>query len=183
MPRKYTHHHDLAPHIPERTRYFQMGPVTVGVEPRVISDGMHDAYKDVTFVELDTMRELMNKFERGGEKVLTSGVSLHVFDKDDGELVEFLRFDCFSVRPHYHYYSTSSDMPPIPLDIDTVVQGEPLQWALSRIETRLTEMLHHAGAHELAERVTRADVDAAMPAIRAAAEADLAKAPPVEVAS
>ena len=183
MPRKYTHHYDLAPHIPERTELHSMGPITVGIEPRVISDGMNDAYKDVTFVELHTMRELMDKFERGGEKVLTSGVSLHVFGHEEGELVEYLRFDCFSVRPHYHYYSMAPETPPIPHSIDTVVQGDPLPWALGRISTRLPEMLRHAGAHELAGQIAQADIEAAMPGITAAAEDVLAKAPPVEVAS
>lgn len=182
MPREYNFQkgqHDLAPHIPERTQYFELGEVTVGVEPRVISEGMNAAYKDVTFVELDTMRELMNKFEEGGDTVLTSGVSLHVFGTDDDELVEYLRFDCFSVRPHYHYYSMSSDMPPIPHAIDSVAQGEPLTWALSRIEGRLQEMLHRAGAHDLAGKVNQADVDAGMIELRRAAEDALASSPPI----
>ncbi len=180
-------YHDFTPPIPERTEYIEAGAVTIGVEPRVLTDGMLRAYPDnARVLDLAAIRGLMAEFEERGGVVMDSGVSIHVLGDSHGGLVEHLRFDCYHRRPHYHYYrkgvwerklTISPEEAPVQMYIDTVADGEPLPWALERLRTRLPEMLAEAGAPELAGRVDRAEIEAAMPQVALAAERAQARTP------
>ena len=80
-----------------------------------------------------------------------SGPTIRVVGADDSH--EYLRFDMFSVGPHYHY------SPPVPPDgesqerilkLDTVAEGEPVSWAITTLRARLAPMLEAAGGERLA---------------------------------
>lgn len=82
------------------------------------------------------------------------GVTIHVMGSPAGELTELLRFDCFEHVPHYHYAPLGRNER---LNLDKVSAGDPLEWALGRLRTRLPEMLDYAGFGEVAGRL-EADV-------------------------
>jgi hypothetical protein len=73
-----------------------------------------------------------------------------------------LRFDCFQRAPHYHYAWSTNDQY---VALDTVADGEPFQWTLERLRTRLPAMLIRASAPDLARTLDQRDVDAAIPKI------------------
>ena len=52
--------------------------------------------------------------------------------------------------------------------LDPTLEGDPLEWALERVRTRLPDVLRKVGAPELADRVDPAAIAAALPAVRAA---------------
>lgn len=80
------------------------------------------------------------------------GVCVHVFGRQAGKLLEFLRFDCFDQFPHYHYvYQREAAQDRIL--IDTAADGEALSWTLERLRTRLPAMLVKAGEPELAAQI------------------------------
>ena len=98
-------------------------------------------------------------------------MSLHVYavpPGDGGEPVEHLRFDCFDEDPHYHYVSVR-DGSNVVAHLDPVAIGDPLAWALDRLRHRLPQMLAHAGASDLAERVDAAAIDDVLPRVTEAA--------------
>jgi len=78
------------------------------------------------------------------------GASLHVVGRDDG--VEHLRFDCFADLPHYHYICSAEGRNTI-VRLDEFAEGDPIAWTVSRLRTRLPDMLRYAGATELADAV------------------------------
>jgi hypothetical protein len=49
--------------------------------------------------------------------------------------------------------------------LDTTADGDPFQWTLERLRTRLPAMLIRAGAADLALTLDQRDIDAAMPKI------------------
>jgi hypothetical protein len=75
------------------------------------------------------------------------GVTIHVMGSPAGEMTELLRFDCFEQVPHYHYAPLGRNER---LNLDKVAAGDPLEWALGRLRTRLPEMLEYAGFSEVA---------------------------------
>ncbi len=91
------------------------------------------------------------------------GICVHVFGDLNGKQEEFLRFDCFEQAPHYHYAWSTDDQY---VALDATAEGDPLQWTLERLRTRLPAMLIRAGAEELALTLDQRDIDAALPAIR-----------------
>ena len=172
-------YHDFTPPIPERTKYISAGPVTFGVEPRVLTQGMLAAYPDNSrFVGLPSIRALMADLEEREDVVVDSGVSIHVFTGADDELIEHLRFDCYHRRPHYHYYrpgvwqrklSIRPEEAPAQHYIDIVADGEPVAWALERLNERLSQMLAHAGVPEMAGAIDQAAVGHALSQVANAA--------------
>jgi hypothetical protein len=90
------------------------------------------------------------------------GICIHVFGEVHGQEEEVLRFDCFQRAPHYHYAWSTNDQY-VPLDM--VADGDPWQWTLERLRTRLPAMLIRAGAPDLAQTLDQRDIDAAMPKI------------------
>jgi hypothetical protein len=49
--------------------------------------------------------------------------------------------------------------------LDATADGDPFQWTLERLRTRLPAMLIRAGASDLARILDQRDIDAAMPKI------------------
>ena len=95
------------------------------------------------------------------------GICIHVFGDLNGNQEEFLRFDCFERAPHYHYAWSTDDQY---VALDTTAEGDPLQWTLERLGTRLPAMLIRAGAGELARTLDQRDINAALPTIQGWAE-------------
>jgi hypothetical protein len=96
------------------------------------------------------------------------GICIHVFHGPDNQQDEVLRFDCFERAPHYHYAWSKNDQY-VPLD--TAAEGEPLQWTLERLRTRLPALLIRAGEPDLARAFDQRDIDAALPKVAGWAEA------------
>ena len=82
------------------------------------------------------------------------GLCLHALGEVDGEDVEILRFDCFDHVPHYHYGPLKKNER---LMLDKTTEGDPLEWTLDQLRTRLPEMYRRAGYDDLADS---ADADA-----------------------
>lgn len=78
------------------------------------------------------------------------GVTIHVMGSPEGQMTELLRFDCFEQIPHYHYAPLGRNER---LNLDKVAAGDPLEWALGRLKTRLPEMLEYAGFSGVASRL------------------------------
>ena len=90
------------------------------------------------------------------------GLCIHVFSDRAGAQDELLRFHWFERGPHYHYaWSTNDQLVPL----DTTADGDPFQWTLERLRTRLPAMLIRAGAPDLARTLDQQDIDAALPKI------------------
>lgn len=147
------------PPVAVHTRYFDAGAVKIGVEYRLLDDAIAEAH----------MREV----DAAGTYapatgVEDRGVSLHVCGEQDGELREFLRFDCFVEDPHYHYISWRARTNEM-AHMDPIADGDALAWALERIRTRLPQMLARAGAGELAARLDAAALEEALPRVVEAA--------------
>ena len=72
----------------------------------------------------------------------------------DGDLVEYLRLDCFDDEPHYHYVY-NDERAQDRVFLDPTLEGDPMEWALDRVQHRMPEVLVKVGAPELAVRSTR----------------------------
>lgn len=120
----------LIPIMDHNARFFRAGPITFGVEGRVL--GTPEG--------------------RVGE----IGASIHVFNADRSE--EWLRFDCFDRGPHYHYI-LAREGHNIVWGYDVATNGPMLPWAINAIRTRLPAMLRKAGAEALAVEVENQRVE------------------------
>lgn len=114
----------LIPLLEERTTWISEGPIKIGVEGRAIGT-------------------------REGE-IINRGPSVHVFDASTDE--EWLRFDCFDKRPHYHYI-LQADQHNIVWGYDFATNGELYPWVVKMLGERLNAMLRHAGADALADKL------------------------------
>lgn len=123
----------LIPVMPHHVQWFEAGPVTFGVEARVLGD----------------------KSGKVGER----GASIHVFSADRSE--EYARFDCFEKFPHYHYILNDLQHNVV-WGYDPDINGPMLPWALNALRTRLPAILRRAGALALAERVEAEGFDVAV---------------------
>jgi len=138
------------PAVPERTRNFNAGAVTIGVEYRLLTTEIIErSYAGEVQLEADDR-----------------GISVHVFDTDTG--LEHLRFDDFDDDKHYHYIFP--DGTHIRIGFDSIAQGEMLPWVLGCIRGRLPEMLTFAGAGSTARRVELATIDAVLGEVTVAAQ-------------
>jgi hypothetical protein len=143
------------PPVPEHTRYFGAGNLSLGVEYRDIDpEGLVATYRD----NPAHLAELLERSPAGG--VTDEGVSLHVCDAEAGH--EYLRFDVFDNGPHYHYNHGGPEVVNTVVDFDVVAHGEMLPWALDRIRNRLPEMLAEAGAGALVDGLDRDAVNRAV---------------------
>ena len=158
MPAHITRYDTMPiPPVPEQTEYLTAGPVTFGIEYRLLSAAIGAA-------------NVLQKAVGGDKGSATNdrGVSVHVFAREEGDPQECLRFDCFNEDPHYHYISwkgRSNEM----LHLDPHADGDSLAWALERIRTRLPQMLERAGARKTAAAVDMAEIEALMPRLAEAA--------------
>lgn len=147
---------DPIPPVEENTTWFEAGPLTVGVEHRILDDAL-------------LLQEYPDGIPEGASGIDDSGVSLHVVDTDQRR--EYLRFDCFDEGPHYHYL-----FPGRPFQrwvpYDPAANGPMLDWALDRLRSRLAEMLVTAGGEDLAERIDAAALAGVMGAVESAARSD-----------
>lgn len=116
----------LIPIMDHNAKFFPAGPVTFGVEGRVLGDKQGNV----------------------GER----GASIHVFNADRSE--EYARFDCFEKYPHYHYILNDLQHNLL-WGYDTDINGPMLPWALNALRTRLPNILRHANAPALADRVEK----------------------------
>jgi hypothetical protein len=154
------------PHSERDTRMVSAGAVTFGVEYRDLDPESLRA----TYAGNDAhLAELEETSPEGG--FTDEGVSIHVFDGDDGW--EYLRFDVFEGEPHYHYVHRvppGGEVVNNVIDFDEVAHGEMLPWVLDRLRARLPEMLRNAGGADLAERVDRTDLASAVAEVAVLAE-------------
>lgn len=98
------------------------------------------------------------------------GLCIHVYGNSlPGEDKELLRFDCFTVHPHYHYRNAAIQKNER-LMLDYTAEGDPLEWALDKIEHRLPTMLLRCEAADVARELDQRDIAAALPKVRAWAE-------------
>lgn len=122
----------LHPHDANATTLFAAGPITIGLERRVLEPAMDAAS--------------------------AGGVCVHVFATDT--MAEYLRFDCFRDGPHYHYIVPGDGN--VVVRFDEAANGPALDWALSAIRLRLRAMLTQVGADTLAARVDDAALASAV---------------------
>jgi hypothetical protein len=152
------------PHIPERTERIELGAIAIGIGHRVLDDATAAEYlRSVGY----NPRPEDGERGYGNQGMEDGGVSIHVFGKRGGDWVEYFRFDCFEDEPHYHYVYPE-EKAQRRVFLDPILEGDPLEWALERLRTRLPEILRSVGAAELAGRVDGAALEAALPRIRAA---------------
>jgi hypothetical protein len=152
------------PPIPEQTEMIELGPIAIGVGYRVLNDAIAAEYlREVGF----NPRPEAGEAGYGNEGMEDGGVSIHVFGRRAGAWAEYFRFDCFEDEPHYHY-AYPDEKAQRRVFLDPILEGDPQEWALQRLCTRLPEILREGGAPELARRVDPAQIEAALPRIRAA---------------
>jgi hypothetical protein len=154
------------PWLPEHTELIPAGVLTIGVGHRVLDEATAKAYLDeVGFTRADA--------GDGHERTYhgrDAGVCIHVLGPGrDGELVEYLRFDCFDDEPHYHYVY-NDERAQDRVFLDPTLEGDPMEWALDRLRTRMPEVLVKVGARALAEQVDQTAIEAALPEIRRAVD-------------
>lgn len=166
------------PWIPEHTELIPAGVLTIGVGYRVLDEAIAKSYLDeVGYVRDDAA---------GGERTYggrDAGVCIHVLGPPRpgseaaarGDLVEYLRLDCFDEEPHYHYVY-NDERAQDRVFMDPTLDGDPMEWALERLRTRMPEVLRKVGAPELAEQVDPAAIEAALPEIRDAVDRAFARA-------
>jgi hypothetical protein len=150
------------PPLADQSHRFEMGPVSVWVEYRLLDDVIAEAHT-VTEGYAGDIATIEDR-----------GVSLHVFGppsskkvSEDAE-IEYLRFDCFEEDPHYHYVSYEQKTNEM-VHLDPVAHGDPLEFALDCIRTRLPQMLERAGAAKLATKVGLKVIEQVLPKVAAAA--------------
>ena len=159
----------------QNTARFAAGPVTIGVEYRVLDEAMI-----LDYYGPDARAKFPNGAPAGmGAVINEDGLSLHVFGTADGH--EYVRFDCFDDAPHYHYLDPASSRNVVH-DYDAVAHGPIVDWALYALRTRLAEMLTHAGATEIAAALDVVALADVLPAVEAEARRMLAIGHPVSVA-
>jgi hypothetical protein len=140
------------PPVEENTTYLKAGAITFGVEYRDVNpDNLVETYKDNEAY----LKELLEKSPEGGFS--DEGVSIHVCGTEDGH--EYLRFDVFDDDPHYHYIHAGDEVVNNVIDFDERAHGEMLPWVISRLRTRLPEMLPHAKGDHLVPQLDPAVLD------------------------
>jgi hypothetical protein len=145
------------PPVKENMQRFTAGPITIGVEFRVITDEIVGA---LGLSEIATGNNYTNLND--------NGVSIHVFAKAaDGDL-ERLRFDCFQDDPHYHYFLSRGDIIDI-IHMDPTIVGDPMLWSIDRIRTRLPQLLERAGVENAAQLVEQRSLEEILPTVTEAA--------------
>jgi len=79
--------------------------------------------------------------------VEAGGPTVRVLGGDDDH--EYLRFDMFNVKPHYHYEPPAEQERVLMLD--TVAEGDAVSWGIARLRDRLGPMLVAAGGQGLVD--------------------------------
>ena len=124
------------PMVAENCVKVPAGAVDLIVESRALNDQvLAETYAD------GTLPSAAVHFDDGG-------ASLHVCGATDG--LEYLRFDCFELEPHYHYIDHEAHGNVI-VRIDEIAVGDPIEFSLGCVRNRLPDMLRNAGAPTLAD--------------------------------
>ena len=119
----------LIPIMPHHTRWFDAGPVSIGVEARALGDSADN---------------------------MVRGPSIHVFDARREK--EYVRFDVFGKVLHYHYIHNDADANTL-WGYDPGVNGPMIPWAVAALKERLPSLLRSAGADDLASEVEQSGWD------------------------
>jgi hypothetical protein len=164
------------PAIARYTKIFDAGSVSFGVEYRLLNEQIiAEEYGD------DARAQFGNETpEVLGDVINEDGVSIHVFGAEDE--LEYLRFDCFSDYPHYHYLAPKEGHQTV-FQFDPVAEGPMVPWAIDRIRSRLPEMLEHVGAKEIAKKVDIALVEKVLIEVNREVEAAIRRGKPTLVAA
>ena len=142
------HRFVLIPIMQRHTRWFDAGPVSIGVEARALGTGAEN---------------------------MVRGPSIHLCSAD--RATEYIRFDVFGKVLHYHYVLNGSDHNVL-WGYDPDANGPMIPWACAALRDRLGTMLRSAGAHDLAREVEQSGWDASvLDAVAKAANAALAPGP------
>ena len=139
------HQFMLIPLMEHNTRWFDAGPVAIGVEARALGTS---------------------------EENMVRGPSIHVCDASRDQ--EFIRFDVFGKVLHYHYIHNDADANTL-WGYDPGTNGPMIPWACRSLRDRLPVMLRNAGADALATEVEESGWDSSVLAdVAKAASAALA---------
>jgi hypothetical protein len=155
------------PHVPANTLFFDAGPLSIGVEYRLLSKEILTQVYGADRAAQIIAERFGNPESQSETESFNSGVSIHVFDASTG--VEHLRFDDLDAKKHYHYLR--SDGRHAVVWYDDVANGDLVGWALSSLRDRAGSMLELAGASDLAARVDREALARVLPEVEAAARA------------
>jgi hypothetical protein len=159
--------HTIIEPVAANTRYFDAGPVRIGVEYRLITS-------DIVNANLEAASR-----QHGGEHVPVTvpedgGVSVHVVDASTD--AEYLRFDVFDESPHYHYIHPGAYQLNIPFD--QAAFGDMFEWVRDGLRYRLRDMLEFCGAAAVAARLDPAVLESVLPEVVEAVRAGTAPAAP-----
>lgn len=128
------------PIMERHTRWFEAGPVSIGVEARALGTSAEN---------------------------MVRGPSIHVCNADHSE--EYLRFDVFGRVLHYHYILNDTH-DNILWGYDPDLNGPMIDWAVAALRDRLPTMLRRARAEALATEVEECGWDkSVLPAVAEAA--------------
>ena len=95
------------------------------------------------------------------------GIAVHVLGDVQGEEMELLAFDCFTVDPHYHYGPRNKNERRY---VDIAATPDPLRWAMDLLKGgKLASMLERAGYHDHAARLNPATVAEVLPEVESLA--------------
>jgi hypothetical protein len=155
------------PHVPANTLFFDAGPLSIGIEYRLLSEEILTQVYGAERAAQIVAERFGNPEVQSETESFNSGVSIHVFDASSG--VEHLRFDDLDAKKHYHYLR--SDGHHAVVWFDDIANGDLVSWALASLRDRAGTMLELAGAHDLAARVDRDALARVLPEVEAAARA------------
>jgi len=148
------------PPVKENTEFIRAGNITIAVEYRILTDViLNDAYRDNP-----EGAEVIAKTRRS-ETLDDEGVSIHVQDNEGNE---YLRFDCFSQDPHYHYIQPDEKYNVL-VPFDFVACGDMIDWVVERLRSRLELMLAQSGGSKLIEGLEKREIESALPRVLEAA--------------
>lgn len=128
------------PHDPEATDYFEAGVLTIGIEYRRFDPVLERAKLTAAEIAAAGPDSLFS-----GDDI-DEGLSVHVFATEN--LAEYLRFDCFTAEPHYHYIRPPQGN--MLVHFDATSNGPMVPWAFHTLRARLAAMLDSVEAHDLA---------------------------------
>ena len=159
-----THYEVLPiPAFPEYTHAFRAGPLTFGVEYRLLNEAVIAAEYGA-----DARAKFGNTLPPGlPAQIDEDGVSVHVFGPDGHE---YLRFDCFDDYPHYHYIEARAGRQEV-MEFDPLADGPMRSWLMTCLQSRLAEMLRRAGAADVAASWDSRDHAEVLAAVSAEIEA------------
>jgi hypothetical protein len=145
------------PPVKDNMEVFTAGAISIGVEFRVLNDAV-----------VKSLGLTATAAGNGYPTLDDHGVSLHIFAKTPDGNFERLRFDCFSRDPHYHYFSTKTKQQDV-IHIDPTVTGDPVDWAINLLRSRLAVMLERADVENPGQLVDGTEIEKILPLVTEAA--------------